>query len=178
MLSTSIKYYIAKCSKKLLGNDKEVMSRFFRKYGVKIGGGCNIGCNILGPEPYLIEIGDNVTIAYEVKLITHDNSVSKVCNEKSDFYGKIIIGNDCFVGARSTVLYGVTLANRIIVAAGSVVTKSFLEEGIIIAGNPAKIIGTWDELAQKGEREAVSVRGLSYEQKKKLLLGGAPLIRR
>jgi maltose O-acetyltransferase len=35
---------------------------------------------------------------------------------------------------------GVTLGKRVIVGAGSVVTKSFIQDDIAIAGNPAKII--------------------------------------
>ena len=53
------------------------------------------------------------------------------------------------MGANSTILYGVTIGNNILVAAGSVVTKSFTEENIIIAGNPARKIGTWDEYRKK-----------------------------
>lgn len=46
-------------------------------------------------------------------------------------------------------MYGVELANNIIVAAGSVVTKSFTEEGIIIGGNPARKIGSYEEFYKK-----------------------------
>ena len=55
-----------------------------------------------------------------------------------DTFGAISIGNNCFIGANSVILLGVTLADNIVVAAGSVVTKSFFENNIIIGGNPAK----------------------------------------
>jgi maltose O-acetyltransferase len=51
----------------------------------------------------------------------------------------IKIGNDVFIGTKSIILSGVSLGNRVIVGAGSVVTKSFSDD-VIIAGNPAKII--------------------------------------
>jgi acetyltransferase-like isoleucine patch superfamily enzyme len=60
--------------------------------------------------------------------------------DKSGIGKDIIIGNNCWIGMNSVILPGVKLANHIIVGAGSVVTKSFDEEDIIIAGNPAKKI--------------------------------------
>jgi serine acetyltransferase len=48
-------------------------------------------------------------------------------------------------------MYGVTLGNNIIVASGSVVCDSFTDEKIIIGGNPARIIGTWDKLEAKSQ---------------------------
>lgn len=59
------------------------------------------------------------------------------------------------------ILLGVSLANDIIVAAGSVVTKSFTESRIILAGNPAKKIGTWDSFAERYKDKAVNLSGLS-----------------
>lgn len=48
-------------------------------------------------------------------------------------------------------MYGVSLANNIIVASGSVVCNSFDQERIIIGGNPARIIGTWDGFLEKNK---------------------------
>ena len=50
----------------------------------------------------------------------------------------IRIGEDCWLGGNVTVCPGVTLGDRVIVAAGSVVTKSFPSD-VLIAGNPAVI---------------------------------------
>ncbi len=97
----------------------------------------------------MIEIGSNVTIANNVQLITHDNSISKVLPDTSDLFGKIVIGDNCFIGARSIIMYGIELAPNTIVAAGSVVTKSFPEGNIVIGGNPAKVITTWEKFAEK-----------------------------
>jgi acetyltransferase-like isoleucine patch superfamily enzyme len=51
----------------------------------------------------------------------------------------IEIGDDVFVGANTLILKGVTLGKRVIVGAGSVVTRSFPDDAVI-AGNPAKRI--------------------------------------
>jgi acetyltransferase-like isoleucine patch superfamily enzyme len=49
------------------------------------------------------------------------------------------IGNNCWLGAGSTILAGVVIGNGCVIAAGSVVTKS-IPENSIVAGVPAKII--------------------------------------
>ena len=54
-------------------------------------------------------------------------------------YGKIIIGNNCFIGARSTILPGVTIGDNTIIGAGSVVTKD-IPSNVVAVGNPCKII--------------------------------------
>lgn len=165
-----ISYFLAKVSYKLKHNNKEVISNYFRKAGMTIGNGCNICCNIMNSEPYLISLGDNVTISGNVTLITHDNSIQKVIKDKTDVVGPIRIGNNCFIGAGSMVLLGVTLADNIIVAAGSVVTKSFHESEIIIAGNPAKKIGTWSDFKAKYANNAIFLNGLSPQERKTMVL--------
>jgi acetyltransferase-like isoleucine patch superfamily enzyme len=51
------------------------------------------------------------------------------------------IGRGCFLGARSMILKGVTLGDRVIIGAGSVVTKD-VPAYSIAAGNPARIVGS------------------------------------
>lgn len=51
------------------------------------------------------------------------------------------IGDDCFLGAGSFILKGVTLGRGVVVGAGSVVTHS-APDFAIVAGNPAKQIGS------------------------------------
>lgn len=117
--------------------------------GVEIGRNCLLCSSPMTREPYLINIGNNVTVSTNVTFVTHDNSIKLLYPEKSDIFGKIVIGNNCFIGENVTILYGVTLADNIIVAAGSVVTKSFRDSNIIIGGNPAHIINTWDKFSEK-----------------------------
>jgi len=51
------------------------------------------------------------------------------------------IGRGCFIGARSIILKGVTLGDRVVIGAGSVVTKD-VPAYSIAAGNPASVVGT------------------------------------
>lgn len=157
-----LQFNIVRILKRVKGNDKEVINDYFRKAEMHIGKKVNICCNIMTPEPYLISIGNNVTIAGNVEFVTHDNSISKVLPNCTDLFGKITIGNNCFIGARTTILYGVTLADNIIVAAGSVVTNSFTKSNIIIGGNPAREISTWENFAKKNQKK---VWNLNLEKK-------------
>jgi len=135
-----------------------------------IGEGTKIASNLITAEPYLITIGKNVTISHGVDFVTHDNCVCKLFGVSNDLYGRITIGNNCFIGAHATILYGVSLANNVIVAAGSVVTKSVNEERVIVAGNPAKIIGSWDKFEGKVVGHVINTKGLSVVAKKEKLL--------
>jgi acetyltransferase-like isoleucine patch superfamily enzyme len=55
--------------------------------------------------------------------------------------GRVVIGNGCWLGARSVILKNVTLGDRCVVAAGAVVTKSFPARSVI-AGVPARLLRT------------------------------------
>lgn len=163
-------YIFAKIRGKIFKNEKEVVCQYFRDNGMQIGENCNICCNIMTTEPYLIKLGKNVTISGNVKFITHDNSISKVIEGTTDVFGRVIIGENCFIGQNATILYGVSLADNIIVAAGAVVTKSFSESRVIVGGNPAKIIGTWEDYAKKARKKAINVNSVSYEEKKQMVI--------
>lgn len=113
--------------------------RLYRLYGVQIGDGVRAFSPIISAEPYLISIGNNVTISNDVKFITHDNCASKLWYRGGAFFGAIEVGDNCFIGANSIILPGVTLGENVIVGAGSVVTKSF-KGGTVVAGNPAREI--------------------------------------
>jgi len=105
----------------------------------------------------LIEIGDRVTITSGVRLLTHDGATWLIRdgNGRRYLYRRIIIGNDVFIGIDAVILPGVKIGNNVIIGAGSVVTKS-IPEGKLVAGNPARIIGEFDDFRDNILRECVS----------------------
>lgn len=152
---------------------KDTMTLEIKRYiakGVKIGKGLRAFSPPTSNEPYLLEFGDNITISTGVKFITHDNSIIKVSKDYTDLFGRIKIGNNCFIGQRSIMLPGVEIGNNVVIAAGSVVTKSFLQEGIVIGGNPAKIIGSIEQMKLKYKENAFNIKGLNAEQVKELII--------
>ena len=121
----------------------------YKLHGAKIGNNVRAFSPIASAEPYLLTVGDNVTIATGVRFITHDNSAIKIYTDATDFVGPICIGNNVFIGANSTILPGVTIADDCIVGAGSVVCKSCYVPGTILAGNPARPIGKKEDMEKK-----------------------------
>lgn len=90
-----------------------------------------------------IEIGNDVVIARFVSILDHDHDYSIDKNGQLFFDGyktaPVKIGNNVWIGDKVTICKGVQLGNNVIVAANSVVTKSF-PSNCIIGGVTAKII--------------------------------------
>lgn len=85
-----------------------------------------------------IYIGKGTFIAPNVGIITANHKLNKLDEHEE---GKDVhLGVDCWIGMNSVILPGVHLGDRTIVAAGSVVTKSFKSGNVVIAGVPAKVI--------------------------------------
>jgi acetyltransferase-like isoleucine patch superfamily enzyme len=145
----------------------------YAKYiGVKIGNNCRIYTKGFGSEPFLITIGNHCTITTGVEFITHDGSTWLHRDEKGRryHYAPIEIGNNVFIGVNSIIMPGVKIEDKVIVAAGSVVTKS-LPSGVIVGGNPAKIIENYDELERKRLETFISDADMdkSLNQKERIL---------
>lgn len=149
---------------------QKIRNEEFVRAGGKLGS--NFRGNGVFPngEPYLVEIGDNVTIASGTHWVTHDNSVIKLGIDATDYFGKIKIGNNCFIGTNVTLLPGVTLGDNTIVGASSVVTKSFPDGNVVIAGNPARVICTVDQFREKKKNICVNIDKLGRANKKQILL--------
>lgn len=126
---------------------------FARKLGVTVGESCKFnGHPSFGSEPYLITIGNHVELSGRIEFITHDGA-TWVFREKERYkdvikYGKITIGDNCFIGAQTMILPGVTIGKDSIIGAGSLVTKD-VPSGVVVAGRPAKYICTTEEYAEK-----------------------------
>ena len=73
-------------------------------------------------------------------------------------------------------MYGVSIPANVIVAAGSVVTQSIKESNVIVGGNPAHIISTYDKFADKCRYYAWNLREIDQEKKKELHKNGFKLI--
>lgn len=125
---------------------------FYNSYNhidIRHGGGCYIKsktvinnnfCLIANKCDIVIE--ENCFIGTNFKALNsdfHGLLVKDRNNEQAIKNADINIGKNCFIGDNVTVLKGVSLGQNCVVAAGSVVTKSFAKNSLI-AGNPAKFI--------------------------------------
>ena len=137
---------------------------YARYKGVKVGINCRIYTGkSFGSEPWLISIGNNVTITSGVVLLTHDGSLWLMNDEKGRRYmfRRVSIGNNVFIGVNSIIMPGVKIEDNVIVAAGSIVTKS-VPKGVIIAGNPAKIIGSYETYRNDVLENYISDKDMDY----------------
>lgn len=89
-----------------------------------------------------ISFGDDVLLSWQIQIMDTDFHKVYVNNILHNRNSAIKIGNHTWIGSRVILNKGVQLADDTIVAAGSVVTKSFFERGVIIGGVPAKIVRT------------------------------------
>jgi maltose O-acetyltransferase len=95
-----------------------------------------------GAFPWLIEVGDETTIAPQAYLLAHDASTKRHLDRTR--VGRVVVGRRVFIGARALILPGVTVGDGAIVAAGAVVTRD-VAPGAIVAGNPAAEVGRVDD---------------------------------
>lgn len=95
---------------------------------------------------YKITIGNNVmiggnTVIYDTDFHTLDVSIrnDKTLDRNNAIKKEVVIGDNVFIGAHTTILKGVTIGNNAIIGACSVVTKS-IPDNEIWGGNPARFI--------------------------------------
>lgn len=85
-----------------------------------------------------IEIGRGCYIGPNVGIITVNHNLIEL--DKHEVGKDVFIGDGCWIGMNSVILPGVVLGDNTVVAAGSVVTKSFQQGCVLLAGSPAKVI--------------------------------------
>lgn len=138
--------------------------------GVNIGKNNFISSKFWSSEGYLIKIGNNCQITAGVKFFTHGGG-GAIRKEypKFDCFGKVTIGNYVYIGNNSLIMPGVTIGDNVLVAAGSVVTKS-VPSNVVIGGNPAKIICSIEEYIKNNMQYNTNSKGLTFKEKKALLL--------
>lgn len=105
---------------------------------VSIGDGSfvNTGCQFEGFGH--IEIGRDVFLGPQVMILTSTHDIDEDGTvERNPTAKPVRIGNRCWLGARATVLPGVTIGEGTIIGAGSVVTRD-CKPGAVYVGVPAR----------------------------------------
>jgi acetyltransferase-like isoleucine patch superfamily enzyme len=107
---------------------------------LRIGDNCHVGKNCFFDLRGRITIESNVVISMNTTLITHqDINKSVLSSLYPESSSNIMLKNNCYIGANSTILEGVSIQDSSITAAGSVVISN-VPSRVIVGGVPAKII--------------------------------------
>lgn len=121
-----------------IGEESRVMPPLtvVRGNSVKIGRNVVVMNNSLFMATGGITIEDDVMVAANVQLISNNHDLYDhqilICKP-------VRLKRNCWIGAGSTILPGITVGENAVVAAGAVVTKD-VEDNTVVGGNPAKVI--------------------------------------
>lgn len=114
---------------------RAILTRFYYRkfYGMKIGENTRIAwtARLDKTNPRGVKIGKNNQISFFASIITHDFVNNMHLDTK--------IGDNCFIGAFSIIMPGVSIGDSCVIGAGSVVTNDIPSNSIAV-GNPARVI--------------------------------------
>ncbi|WP_197284383.1 DapH/DapD/GlmU-related protein [Bacillus sp. JCM 19041] len=121
------------------------MPPFYTDFGQNIRVGkdvfINQGCTFMDRGGITIE--DKVLFGPKVNLVTINHPISPK-DRRSTYNKPILIKTGAWIGIGATIMPGVTVGKNSIVSAGAVVTQD-VEDNVIVAGVPAKVIKQIDE---------------------------------
>jgi len=103
----------------------------YRMMGIRVGSNVSIALEVTMDVffPQLIEIGDNTIIGFNTTILCHEFLIKEYVT------GPVVIGRDVMVGANTTILPGITIADGSVVSAHSLVNSDV--EGFV-GGVPAR----------------------------------------
>lgn len=138
----TFKYTVVKKIFKHTGQNVNIGAKVKFGNGKRISIGDNSG---IGERGYVVcmadvKIGNNVMMGPEVMILTgghHYTNADKSLIDNENFAKPVEIGDDVWIGARVTILPGVTVGSRVIIGAGSVVSSD-IPGNSICYGNPCR----------------------------------------
>src|SRR5205085_355027 len=92
---------------------------------------CSLSAKFDRTYPKGLHIGERTYVAFGAAILCHDRT--------RGLYLDTYIGRNCFIGAHSMVLPGVTIGDECVIGAGAIVTKD-VPARCAVAGNPARVI--------------------------------------
>lgn len=128
---------------------------YLRSQGMVIGENSVIysptHCVIDATRPWMIEIGNNVSITEGVTILTHGYDWSVLKGKYGDVLGsagRVKIGNNVFIGMNATILKGVTIGDNVVIGANSLINKDVPSNSVVV-GNPQRVVCSIDEYLEK-----------------------------
>lgn len=126
------------CGKSMLLADIFFDGKFIRK--VHIGDGSVINNQVYIDASGDVTIGDRTGIASRVRILTATHDIGPHDQRMGDLTAlPVSIGSGVWIGADTTILPGVTIADGVVIGAGSLVTKD-CEPDAVYVGRPARLL--------------------------------------
>jgi acetyltransferase-like isoleucine patch superfamily enzyme len=150
-------------------NEYSKASLYAQYYGVNFGSNVRItGKADFGSEPYLISIGNDVTITEGVTFHNHDGGVGvlRLKHPGIDLIKPIVIGNNVFIGSQATIMPGITIGNNVIIGTRSIVTHN-VPDNVVVVGTPARVLKTLEQYEEKVLKEAIYLKDRFNENLKR-----------
>ena len=143
---------------------------YYDNLGITIGKNSKIEKDVFIDTsfPWLIKIGNNVTIAPRTFILAHDGSTKNYLGYSK--IGRVVIKDNVFIGANCTILPNVTIGQNSIVGAGSIVTRD-VPDNVVVVGNPAKVISSIDEFKEKNKNILQESRIYENTYKRNVITG-------
>lgn len=110
-----------------------------------VGKNCRIGLNNIIQASGGIECGDDLLLGPDVKIWSLNHATDRTditIWDQGYHFKKVVIGNGVWVGANTFIMPGADIGDHVIISAGSVVSGKKVEPYTILAGNPARKIGS------------------------------------
>lgn len=134
--------------------DSDKRNRYIVKHNIfkSVGKNFFFQPRIIPSDPELIKFHNNVIVTSNVTFVTHDVfhlGLNKL--DQGEFLynrGCIEIMDNVFIGCNSTILPNIKIGPNVVIGAGSVITKD-VPPNTVVAGNPARVIGTFDDYIKK-----------------------------
>ena len=127
---------------------------------VSIGDGCYIGYRFTILAGGDVIVGNNVLIASDVGVFSENHGMDPLIDDsymhQSLICEDVYIGEGCWIGESVKILPGVKIGERSIIGAGSVVTRA-IPAYCIAAGNPARVVKTFNQDTKEWEKVAIIV---------------------
>jgi len=143
---------------------------YSKSLGVIIGENCRLIDVEFGSEPYLVKLGNHVSITGS-SFITHDGGVWVFREEypELDIIKPIVVGDNVFIGEGCIIMPGVRIGSNVVIGAGSIVTKSLDSNGVYV-GTPARKLKDLEDYKNSIIKMSINTKKLSFASKKKKLL--------
>jgi acetyltransferase-like isoleucine patch superfamily enzyme len=111
--------------------------------GVRRSFAFSIGCYFQGYNGIII--GENTLLGPGTRILSANHEIENIERKAPPIH----IGKHCWLGANVIILPGVTLGDNTIVGAGAVVSRSYPEGNVVLAGVPAKVVRTLSRQEQE-----------------------------